>query len=95
MVLDDLLIHVLGVGGSDLHLTVGAPPTVRKSGEMQAIEGYPRLTPEQLRQTLYGIMTERQRKRSRRTSSSTSPTPSPDTRASASTCSSSATRSAR
>ena len=62
MVLDDLLIHVLVVGGSDLHLTVGAPPTVRKSGDMEAIEGYPRLTPEQLRQTLYGIMTERQRK---------------------------------
>ena len=60
--LDDLLVHVLGVGGSDLHLTSNAPPTVRKGGEMRAIDGYPKLTPEQLQSTLYGIMTERQRK---------------------------------
>jgi len=61
-VLDDLLMHVLEIGGSDLHLTVGAPPTVRKSGEMRVIEGYSRLLPVKLRETLYGIMTERQRK---------------------------------
>jgi twitching motility protein PilT len=60
--LDDLLLHVLGDGGSDLHLTVGAPPTVRVRGEMQAIEGYPPLTSEQLRAAMYGVMTERQRK---------------------------------
>ena len=62
LVLDDLLMHVLEIGGSDLHLTVGAPPTVRKSGEMRVIEGYSRLLPVKLRETLYGIMTERQRK---------------------------------
>jgi twitching motility protein PilT len=61
-VLDELLVHVLGVGGSDLHLTAGSPPTVRLRGEMQAIEGYPPLSPQVLRETLYGIMTERQRK---------------------------------
>ncbi|ABL80642.1 MULTISPECIES: type IV pilus twitching motility protein PilT [unclassified Nocardioides] len=60
--LDDLLIHVLRVGASDLHLTTGAPPTVRLRGEMEAIEGYPTLDGEQLRRTLYGVMTERQRK---------------------------------
>ena len=32
--LDDLLIHVLRVGASDLHLTAGAPPTVRLRGEL-------------------------------------------------------------
>jgi twitching motility protein PilT len=62
LVLDELLMHVMDIGGSDLHLTVGAPPTVRMSGEMQAIEGYAKLRPLQLRETLYGIMTERQRK---------------------------------
>ena len=62
LVLDDLLVHVLGVGGSDLHLTVGTPPTVRVRGEMQAIEGYPPMTAEVLQQSLYGVMTERQRK---------------------------------
>jgi twitching motility protein PilT len=62
LVLDELLVHVLGVGGSDLHLTVGSPPTVRLRGEMQAIDGYTKLLPTVLRETLYGIMTERQRK---------------------------------
>jgi twitching motility protein PilT len=62
IVLDDLLVHVLQVGGSDLHLTEGAPPTVRLRGEMAVIEGYPTLTGEQLQSALYGVMTERQRK---------------------------------
>ncbi|MCW2773923.1 MAG: twitching motility protein [Nocardioides sp.] len=62
VVLDDLLLHVLRLGASDLHLTASAPPTVRLRGEMEVIEGYPPLTPEQLRTTLYGVMTERQRK---------------------------------
>ncbi len=39
VMLDDLLQHVLAVGASDLHLTQGAPPTVRLRGEMEAIEG--------------------------------------------------------
>jgi twitching motility protein PilT len=60
--LDDLLHHVLAVGASDLHLTVAAPPTVRDGGRMAAVPGYEPLTPEQLRQMLYGVMTERQRK---------------------------------
>jgi twitching motility protein PilT len=62
LILDDLLIHVLKIGGSDLHLTKGAPPTVRLRGEMQVIDGYDPLTAEQLQGALYGVMTERQRK---------------------------------
>jgi twitching motility protein PilT len=62
VVLDDLLLHVLRLGASDLHLTMNAPPTVRLRGEMEVIEGYAPLTPDQLRATLYGVMTERQRK---------------------------------
>jgi len=62
LVLDDLLIHVLTVGGSDLHLTKGAPPTVRLRGEMRVIDGYEALTATQLQEALYGVMTERQRK---------------------------------
>ncbi len=53
---------MIGLGGSDLHLTVGAPPTVRLRGEMAALEGFPPLTAEQLRTMLYGVLTERQRK---------------------------------
>ncbi len=62
LVLDDLLIRVLHMKGSDLHLTSDAPPTVRVRGDMEPIPGYPVLSAEQLRRTLYGVMTERQRK---------------------------------
>jgi twitching motility protein PilT len=60
--LDELLLQVLDGGGSDLHLTSGAPPTVRVRGEMTAIEGRAELTADQLRTALYGVLTERQRK---------------------------------
>ncbi len=62
LVLDDLLLHVMEVGGSDLHLTSGAPPTVRVRGSIERVEGYDELTAEVLQSTLYGVMTERQRK---------------------------------
>jgi len=62
IILDDLLIHVLNCGASDLHLTEGAAPTVRLRGEMEVIDGFAPLTSEQLRSTMYGVMTERQRK---------------------------------
>ena len=52
--LDDLLVQVLKTGGSDLHLTLGAPPTIRVRGEMQILEGYPPLTSEQLQTTVAG-----------------------------------------
>ena len=53
---------MLRIGASDLHLTKGAPPTVRLRGEMVPIEGYGPLASDQLQATLYGVMTERQRK---------------------------------
>ncbi|GAB3781042.1 type IV pilus twitching motility protein PilT [Nocardioides ungokensis] len=62
LILDELLIQVLRMKGSDLHLTSAAPPTVRVRGEMEMMPGYPSLTGEQLRRTLYNVMTERQRK---------------------------------
>ncbi|GAB2872145.1 type IV pilus twitching motility protein PilT [Nocardioides pacificus] len=62
LVLDELLIHALSVGASDLHLTQNAPPTVRVRGEMEVIEGFEPLSATQLQTTLYGVMTERQRK---------------------------------
>ena len=37
--LDDLLDRVVRLGGSDLHLTVGAPPVVRLQGELRRMEG--------------------------------------------------------
>ena len=60
--LDELLIYLLEVGGSDLHLTAGAPPTVRKNGEMVRMDDQPVLTGNKLRDALYAMLTERQRK---------------------------------
>ena len=60
--LDDLLRAVADSGSSDLHLTAGAPPTMRLRGEMQAIDGFEVLQPDILREAIYAILTERQRK---------------------------------
>ncbi len=60
--LDDLLRAVSDSGSSDLHLTVGAPPTMRLRGEMTPIDGFPVLLPDVLREAIYAILTERQRK---------------------------------
>ena len=35
--LDAMLVSLVRVGGSDLHLTVGAPPTVRINGAAAVI----------------------------------------------------------
>ncbi len=61
--LSDLLIHVLNEGCSDLHLTVNAAPTVRKSGALMPLEEYPRLTPTLIQKTMYAIMSQKQREK--------------------------------
>ncbi|WP_280530168.1 type IV pilus twitching motility protein PilT [Nocardioides dongkuii] len=62
LALDELLQQVVELGGSDLHLTVGVPPTIRVRGEMQAVVGRPVLETASLQQALYAVLTERQRK---------------------------------
>jgi twitching motility protein PilT len=58
-----LLLEVLERGCSDLHLTVGAPPTVRKNGQLLPLEGHGALSPNVVQKTLYAILTQRQRER--------------------------------
>jgi twitching motility protein PilT len=48
---------------SDLHLTAGAPPMIREKGKIGPIEGFPKLTPQQTREVVFGILSEDQRKR--------------------------------
>jgi twitching motility protein PilT len=59
--LADLLGYVLEFGCSDLHLTAGAHPTVRSSGELLALDEFPVMKPAALQKTLYAIMSGRQR----------------------------------
>ena len=42
----DLLNKTLELGGSDLHVRVGCPPHVRVNGQMQPLEGFDALTPD-------------------------------------------------
>ncbi|WP_432571077.1 type IV pilus twitching motility protein PilT [Kineococcus sp. SYSU DK005] len=58
---NDVLIAGLQAGASDIHLTTGAVPTVRLSGELTPLEGFPKLTPPVLQQAVYAILTQKQR----------------------------------
>jgi twitching motility protein PilT len=59
--LDELLLDLLERGGSDLHLTAGVPPTVRVNGDLEPLESFPKMLPDELQKLLYGIMTQKQR----------------------------------
>jgi twitching motility protein PilT len=59
----DFLNRLLELDGSDLHLTAGAPPTVRVHGDLMRLEEYPPLDPETLRQVIYAILPQRHRER--------------------------------
>src|SRR3954467_370529 len=61
--LADLLIHVLDSNCSDLHMTVGAHPTVRLNGHLTPLEDYPVMTPQVVQKTLYAILTQKQREK--------------------------------
>jgi twitching motility protein PilT len=61
--LADLLVHVLEQSCSDLHMTVGAHPTVRLNGHLTPLEDYPVLTPQVVQKTLYAILTQKQREK--------------------------------
>ena len=62
MDIEELLRKTVTSKASDLHLTVGAPPTIRLHGEMQALP-YPELTRDGLRTMLVGILTGDQQNR--------------------------------
>lgn len=63
IMLDDLLLHLLEKGGSDLHLSVNSPPMVRVHGDLEPIPGQRALTARQLQEGVYAILTERQKQR--------------------------------
>jgi twitching motility protein PilT len=59
----ELLSALLEVGGSDLHLTAGAPPTVRVHGDLEALPNYPKLSPRSLQGMIYAILPQKLRER--------------------------------
>ena len=60
--IQEMLQKLVKSGSSDLHLRVGEPPIIRKSGEMQRLEGYEPLTSDEVQALLTSIMPERNRK---------------------------------
>ena len=63
ILLNDLLIHVLETGSSDLHLTAGAHPTIRIHGHLSQLEDFPKMTPPVLQKMIYAILTQKQREK--------------------------------
>src|ERR687893_1281776 len=59
----DILIEVVKQKASDLHLTAGAPPMIRKKGSLVPLEGMPKLTPTDTREIIYAILNSSQRQR--------------------------------
>jgi twitching motility protein PilT len=59
----ELLDVVLDRGASDLHLTVGAPPTIRLHGDLERLSEYPMMTPRALQGMIYAILPQKMRER--------------------------------
>jgi twitching motility protein PilT len=60
--IQEMLGKLVSSGSSDLHLRVGEPPIIRKSGEMIRLEGYEPLTADELTALIQSIMPERNKK---------------------------------
>ncbi|MDP8975677.1 MAG: PilT/PilU family type 4a pilus ATPase [Actinomycetota bacterium] len=61
--INDLLIRVIELGGSDLHLTVGVHPSVRIHGDIQPLTDFPVMNGSEIRRMIYAILTQKQRER--------------------------------
>jgi twitching motility protein PilT len=59
--LNAALRKMLALGGSDLHVTVGAPPMARVDGALIPIEGFDVLKPDVIQRVLFSILSQRQR----------------------------------
>jgi twitching motility protein PilT len=58
--LDTMLATVVAAKGSDLHLTVGAPPTMRVHGTLHSLPGYEQLTSVDTAMLLRSVVTPEQ-----------------------------------
>jgi twitching motility protein PilT len=60
--IDDLLEQMVARGASDLHVTVGAEPTVRIMGQLERLKEFERLQPDETQRLLYRILSTEQQK---------------------------------
>ncbi|HEX4011709.1 MAG TPA: type IV pilus twitching motility protein PilT [Solirubrobacteraceae bacterium] len=57
----DIVLAALERRASDIHLTAGAPPTIRVRGRLHPLEGLPPLSVQDTREIVYSIMSDTQR----------------------------------
>ena len=60
--IDALLERTVATGASDLHLTAGSFPAVRRHGHIELLDDCPMLDPDLIRQLIYRITTTEQQK---------------------------------
>ncbi|HEV3353014.1 MAG TPA: PilT/PilU family type 4a pilus ATPase [Acidimicrobiales bacterium] len=60
---NELLERVVDLGGSDLHLTANAHPTVRVHGELKPLTEFPVMNGSEIRRMIYAVLTQKQRER--------------------------------
>jgi twitching motility protein PilT len=60
---NDMLIRVVELGGSDLHLTAGIQPSVRVHGDIKPLTEFPVMNGSEIRRMIYAILTQKQRER--------------------------------
>ncbi len=58
--MEDLLKLTFEKEGSDLHLVVGSPPSIRINGQL-VLQDYPAMTPQDVKDLLYSILTPQQK----------------------------------
>jgi twitching motility protein PilT len=60
--IDQLLERMVSLSASDLHLSVGSPPALRRLGHLERIEDFDPMTSEDTRDLLYRILSTEQQK---------------------------------
>lgn len=61
MNIHDILQFLIAHEGSDIHIKVGFPPTLRINGELTSVEGAPILNQEQAESLIFPLMTQEQK----------------------------------
>jgi twitching motility protein PilT len=59
----DVLLEMIDRRASDLHITPGAPPTIRVRGRLIRMDGYPVLSTTDTREIVYSILSNAQRQK--------------------------------
>ena len=62
--LNELLVDMLERGASDLHVTAGAKPMVRRAGSLEPLDpDLPVLDPPEIQRMIYAVLTQKQREK--------------------------------